>query len=104
MLALSPLFLLLGLFLSGFFVAKYLGHSEWWASAFVISLLILFHTAFWLGVFHVAITLWTVLPCLIVATAGAAWLYKRTTMPVDANPALPWTTPERILIVSSGVV
>ena len=50
MLWLFPFFLLVGLFLPGFFVAKYLRHSLWWASAFPLSLLVLFHSVFWLGV------------------------------------------------------
>ena len=62
MLAIFPLFLVLGLFLPGFFIAKYLRHTLWGASAFTISLLILFHSIFWLGVFHISIRLWTVLP------------------------------------------
>ena len=121
MLFLLPLFLILGLFLPGFFLAKYLRHSLPWASAFAMSLLVLFHSIFWLGIFHVAITLWTVLPCLIVVSAGAAWMARRSavpaTMPVPAKPSTTsrkkppptarnplWTTGDRILILSSGLV
>ena len=108
MLALFPLFLLLGLFLPGFFIAKYLRHSVWWASAFAISLLVLFHGIFWLGVFHVSITLWTVLPGLVVASAGAAFLQRRlpgrSASPPATTPAPPLTARDRILILSSGVV
>jgi len=102
--AMFPLFLLLGLFLPGFFIAKYLRHTEWWASAFVLSLLILFHGIFWLGVIHVSITLWTVLPILIAATAGGAWLQRRYPIPVVVKPMPPWTASERILVLSSGLV
>ena len=104
MLAIFPLFLLLGLFLPGFFIAKYLRHTLWWASAFTISLLILFHSIFWLGVFHISITLWTVLPSLIATSAGAAWLQRRFTIPVETKPAPRLTTQDRILILSSGFV
>jgi hypothetical protein len=75
-----------------------------WASAFVISLLILFHSIFWLGVFRVPIRLWTVLPCLIAASAGAAWLQRRSAIPVKRSEALPLSTRDRILILSSGLV
>jgi Dolichyl-phosphate-mannose-protein mannosyltransferase len=104
MLAIFPLFLVLGLFLPGFFIAKYLRHALWWASAFVISLLILFHSIFWLGVFHVPIRLWTVLPILLAASGGAAWLQRRFAIGVETNPAPPWTTEDRILLLSSGMV
>ena len=104
MLAIFPLFLVLGLFLPGFFIAKYLRHTLWGASAFTISLLILFHSIFWLGVFHISITLWTVLPSLIAASAGAAWLQRRSAIPVATNPAPRFTTQDRILILSSGFV
>lgn len=104
MLAIFPLFLVLGLFLPGFFIAKYLRHTLWWASAFVISLLILFHSIFWLGVFHVSIGLWTVLPSLIATSAGAAWLQRRFAIPVATSPAPQLTPKDRILILSSGFV
>lgn len=104
MLAIFPLFLLLGLFLPGFFIAKYLRHSLWWASAFVISLPILFHSIFWLGIFHVPISLWTVLPSLMAISAGAFWLQRRFAIPVVAAPTPPWTTEDRILILSCGFV
>src|ERR1035437_3515410 len=94
----------LGLFLRGFFIAKYLRHTLWGASAFTISLLILFHSIFWLGVFHISIRLWTVLPSLIAASAGAAWLQRRSAIPVATNPAPRFTTQDRILILSSGFV
>ena len=104
MLAIFPLFLLLGLFLPGFFLAKCLRHTLWWASAFVISLLILFHSIFWLGVFHVSISLWTVLPSLIATSAGAAWWQRRFAIGVAANPTPQLTGKDRILILSSGCV
>ena len=68
-----------------------------------MSLLILFHSVFWLGVFGVSITLWTVLPCLIAASAGAAWLKSRSAIPAKTKrPQL--ATQDRILILSSGCV
>jgi hypothetical protein len=101
----SPLFLLLGLFVPGFFIAKCLRHSLWWASAFAISLLVLFHSVFWLGVFRVPIALWTVLPCLAAVIAAAAWFQKtRSAIPAQTQPATPWATQDRILVLSSGLV
>src|ERR1043166_2954403 len=76
MLWMLPVLLLTGLFLPGFFLAKYLRHQLWWASAFVLSLLVLFHSVFWLGVFGAHITLGTVLPCMVL-TSAAAWMCRR---------------------------
>lgn len=104
MLLLFPLFLLLGLFLPGYFVAKYLRHSLWWASAFPFSLLILFHSVFWLGVFRVPINLLTVLPCLIAASAGAAWMGRTSAISSGTKGTLRFDTPDRILILSSGLI
>jgi hypothetical protein len=104
MLLLFPFFLLLGLFVPGFFVARYLGQRLWWASGFVASLLILFHSIFWLGVFRIPITRWSVLPCLIAAAAaGAAWLARGSPMPGKATQNTPWTTQDRVLMLSSGL-
>src|ERR1017187_7939967 len=104
MLAIFPLFLLLGLFLPGFFLAKYSRHTLWWASSFVISLLILFHSIFWLGVLHVSISLWTVLPGLLAISAGGAWLQRRFAMPAESNPPPQATRLDRILILGCGLV
>ncbi len=104
MLLLSPFFLVLGLFLPGFFVAKYLRNTLPWASAFPLSLLILFHSIFWLGVSGVSLTLWTVLPCLLTAGAAAAWLARRSAIPPDDKSAPPWDKQDRILLLSSGLV
>src|SRR4051812_44193390 len=105
MLAISPLFLVLGLFLPGFFIAKYLRHPLWCASAFIISLLVLFHSIFWLQVFHAPIRLWTVLPVLIATSGAAAWLQRRFAAPVEKDSSVPrWTAHDRILLVSSGLV
>ena len=103
MLLLFPFLLALGLFLPGYFVARQLRHRLWWASAFVISLLVLFHCVFWLGVFRVPITLWTVLPCLLAATTVAAWLLRKTA-PVKHEPAAPWDRHDRILLIASAAV
>jgi hypothetical protein len=100
---LFPLFLPLGLFIPGFFIAKCLRHSLRWASAFTISLLILFHSVFWLGVFGVSLTLWTVLPCLLAASAGAAWLAHRSAIPAQPKSAQPWAALDRGLILASGL-
>ena len=104
MLLMFPVFLLLGLFAPGYFVARYLRHTLSWASAFAISLLILFYSVFWLGVFHVSITLWTVLPCLVAASAGAACLKKKSAAPATAERTPQWDTQDWILILSSGLV
>jgi hypothetical protein len=104
MLAILPLFLILGLFLPGFFIAKYLRHPLWWASAFTISLLILFHSIFWLGVSGIPIKLWTVLPILLVASAMAAWVQRKFAVPVSPDPTPPLSTQDRILLLLSGLV
>jgi Dolichyl-phosphate-mannose-protein mannosyltransferase len=69
-----------------------------------LSLLILFHSVFWLGVFRVPITLGTVLPCLIAASAGAAWLERRSAIRDRKNGPPQSATPDRILVLSSGLV
>jgi len=104
MLALFPVFLLLGLFLPGFFIAKCLRHQSWWASALPLSLLVLFHNIFWLAVFHVSITLWTVLPGLVAVSAVAAWLQRRDSSPPEKHPAGPRSVQDMALILSSGFV
>ena len=103
MLLLFPFFLILGLFLPGFFVAKYLGLRMWFASGALISLLILFHCIFWLGVFRVPITLWTVTPWLVVAGGAAAWFARRSAIRMEAKPKAPLTTEDRVLMLSSGL-
>src|SRR3954453_5030865 len=104
MLAIFPVFLLLGLFLPGFFIAKYLRHRPSWASALPISLIVLFHSIFWLAVFHVSITLWTVLPDLVAVSAVAAWLQRRDSSPPAKDPAGPRTVQDMALIFSTGLV
>lgn len=103
---LFPLFLLIGLFLPGFFVAKYLRHPLWWASAFPISLLVLFHGVFWVGVFRAPITLWTVLPGLIAVSAAAAWLGRRSPLPAAETKPVPQPFPRQdlLLILSSAFI
>jgi hypothetical protein len=105
MLAIFPAFLLIGLFLPGFFIAKYLRHPLWPASAFAISLLVLFQSIFWLGVFHVPIRLGTVLPILLAVSAGGAVLWKKSAARADKAPApAPLTREDRVLIVSCAAV
>ncbi len=74
---LFPLFVLLGLFLPGYFIARSLKNALTGASSFVISLVVLFHSVFWLGIAGVPITLWTVLLCLVVAAVLSAWLLRK---------------------------
>jgi hypothetical protein len=104
MLALFPVFLLLGLFLPGFFIAKYLRHQSWWASAVPLSLIVLFHSIFWLAVFHVAITLWTVLPGLVAVSTVAAWLQRRDSSPMPTDRPSPRSVQDMALILSSAFV
>jgi hypothetical protein len=104
MLLILPFLLVLGLFLPGYLMAKYLRHTLPWASAFLFSLLILFHGVFWLGILHVSLTVWSVAAWLIVVCAGAGWLAKRSAEPEKAEIAKPWDRQDRILLVSSGFV
>jgi len=104
MLLIFPLFLILGLFLPGFFIAKYLRRTLWWAFAFIVSLLVLFHSVFWLGVFRVPITLWSVLPCLIAASAGAAWVERRSAIPAETERTPRLARQDGVLLLSSGLV
>jgi hypothetical protein len=105
MLLTFPFLLLLGYFLPGFFLAKYLRHRQWCASAFVISMLVLFHIIFWLGLFGVSITIWSVLPCLIAASAGAAWLARNSGIFAKTESAVTsWPGLDRLLLLSSVVV
>jgi Dolichyl-phosphate-mannose-protein mannosyltransferase len=104
---LLPVFLAAGLFLPGYFLAGGRRQPLWWASAFTLSLPVLFHSAFWLGILHVPITLWTVLPCLVGVAGVAAWLTRHPKPPAAAKPAAPWTGEERLLLaipVLVGVV
>ena len=76
----------------------------WWASAFTISLLILFHSIFWLGVSGIPIKLGTVLPILLAASAIVAWVQRKFSRPVVQDPASSPDTQDRILLLLSGVV
>jgi len=104
MLFLLPLLLPLGLLLPGYFLARCLRQSLWGASAFVLSLPILFHCVFWLGILGVPIKLGTVLPLLIAASGAAAWAQRRFSPPAQKSPKTPWTRQERTLFLSAGVV
>src|SRR4030095_9664192 len=101
---LLPFLLPIGLFLPGFFIARFLERRLWWASAFVISLLILFHSMFWLGISGVPITLSSVLPCLLLAAGTAAWLTRRSVPPAKASGWWPSTNLDRILVLSTAIV
>src|SRR5262245_17201873 len=103
MLFIFPLCLVLGFFLPGCFVARYFRHGLWGATAFVISLLILFYSVFWLGIFGVAITLWHVLPCLAAAAFAGAWLRRRSFQDDTHNP-IPWAMQDWILMTAAAVV
>src|SRR4051794_23741680 len=98
MLWISPLLLLLAFFAPGALAARRLRDPLWWASGLVFSLLILFHSAFWLGVSHAPIALRTVLPILLVATAAAAWWAKRSLARAKSGPAASWDLTDRLLL------
>src|SRR6185503_11264900 len=103
MIALFPVFLVLGLFLPGFFLAKYFRHPLWWASAFTSSLVILFHCVFWLGISGAPLTLWTVAAVLIAVSAAAAWL-ARGSGPLARPDWKDFAARDRILLVTSALV
>jgi hypothetical protein len=100
---LSPFLLVLGFWLPGFFIAKYLRQPLAWAAAFPFSLLVLFHSIFWLGILHAPLALISVLPCLLAASALAAWLSRKSPVLREAKKT-PWSAQERLLLVSSAVV
>ena len=104
MLAPLPVLLLIGLFLPGFFIARYLRHKLWWASGFTISLVVLFHSVFWVGVLGAGVHLWTVLPCLIAVSAAMAFLAKRPPGPIETIPKRNFAALDRALILSSCLV
>jgi hypothetical protein len=98
MLWISPLLLLLAFFAPGALAARRLRDPLWWASGLVFSLLVLFHSAFWLGVSHAPIALRTVLPVLLGATAAAAWWARRSLAPAKSGAAAPWDLADRLLL------
>jgi hypothetical protein len=102
MLLLLPFLLVLGLLLPGFFYARYTRLPLPWAAGFSLSLVVLFHMVFWLGILRVAITLWTVLPGILVLSPVMGWLARRS-QPVPVKPPElgKW---DRMLLISSRVV
>jgi hypothetical protein len=103
-LVLLPILLPLGLFLPGYFAARLFRLPLWAPSAFVLSLPILFHCVFWLGVAGVPIKVWSVAPLLIAATGGLAWAQRKFAPVVKASKKTPWTGEERILLAACGAV
>jgi hypothetical protein len=102
MLLLLPFLLVLGLFLPGFFFAKCVRLPAAWAAGFPFSLVVLFHIVFWLGILHITITLWTVLPALLAVSALMGWLARHSQqVPVKPPSFGKW---DRVLLISSGVV
>src|SRR5436190_23292610 len=99
MLWISPLLLLVGFFAPGALAARRMGQPLWWAAGFVFSLLLLFHSVFWLGVFHAPIALRTVLPILLGATAAAAWWARRSLRPWKTS-APAWDVQDRLLLAA----
>lgn len=104
MLALSPILILIGLFLPGSLIARRLGHSLWWASGLVFSLLILFHSAFWMGVAHAPIKLQTVLPILLVISAAAAFWARGALKFAAGGEAAQWDATDRKLLIGCVAV
>jgi hypothetical protein len=104
MLLLLPILLPLGLFLPGYFAARFFQLRLWAPSAFVLSLPLLFHCVFWLGVAGVPIKVWPVAPLLIVATLALAWAHRKFAPAGEAAKKTPWTKEERILLAACGIV
>jgi hypothetical protein len=103
-LLLLPILLPLGLFLPGYFAARLFGLRLWAPSAFVLSLPLLFHCVFWLGVAGVPIKVWSVAPLLIAATGALKWAQRKFAPPEKVEKKTPWTGEERILLAACGVV
>jgi hypothetical protein len=101
---LLPILLPLGLFLPGYFLARWFRVSLWAPSAFVLSLPVLFHFIFWLGVLGVPVRLWNIAPFLILATGALAWAQRKFAPPQASTKTTPWTGAERILLTACGVV
>ena len=99
-----PLLLALGFFLPGYFIARALRSSLWAPSAFLISLLVLFHSVFWLGIAGASIVLWTVLIVLIAAAMAAAWLAKERLTALEVQTPGRAEPLDRFVIGSSAVV
>jgi hypothetical protein len=104
MLLLLPVLLSAGLFVPGYFLAGGRRQPLWWASAFTLSLPVLFHAAFWLGILHVPVTLWTVLPCELAVAGAAAWIARRAGVPQLRKPGAAWTAAERFVIAACALV
>ena len=104
MLVLLPILLPLGLFLPGYFAARLFRLTLWAPSAFVLSLPLLFHCVFWLGVIGVPIKVWSVAPLLMAATGGLAWAQRKFAPAAKAPQKTPWTVEERILLAACGIV
>jgi len=104
MLVLLPILLPLGLFLPGYFAARLFRLRLWAPSAFVLSLPLLFHCVFWLGVAGVPIKVWSVAPLLIAATVALAWAQRKFAPAEKAGAKTAWTGEERILLAACGVV
>src|SRR5262245_40453691 len=98
-----PFCLVLGLFLPGCFIARRFKPGLWVATAFVISLLILFHSIFWLGVFGAPIALWNVFVCLTVASLAAFLIGRRYSACVELKRRK-WKTLDWILMASTALV
>ncbi len=101
---LLPVLLPLGLFLPGFFLARCLRLGLAWAAALPLSLVVLFHCVFWLGVFHAPVTLWTALAGLLPATAAAWWLSTRYAAPKKVAPAAPLDRLDFALLIGTALV
>src|SRR5689334_12565092 len=101
MLFLLPVLLPLGLYLPGLFFARYFRLPIPYFCAFPLSLVLLFHSIFWLGILHVPLTLWTVLPIPLVVTLVFAGLPRWRPQPDRAGSQPAALVPlDRILLLS----
>src|SRR5262245_38400524 len=98
-----PFCLVLGLFLPGSFIARRFKRGIWAATAFVVSLLILFHSIFWLGVFGAPIALWNVFLCLTIASLAGFLIGRRFSERVELKRRK-WKTLDWILMASTALV
>jgi hypothetical protein len=101
MLFLLPVLLPLGLYLPGLFFARYFRLPIPYFCAFPLSLVLLFHSIFWLGILHVPLTLWTVLPIPLVVTLVFAGLPRWRPQPDRPGSQPAALVPlDRILLLS----
>jgi hypothetical protein len=97
------IFLLLAFLLPGYFMARCLREKLWAPSAFVFSLVVLFHLVFWLGVFGVLIQFWTVAALMSTVSATTYWISPISPQ-ASREEKTPWTALERTLLACSAAI